>query len=214
MTSSPASPSGSGRTRLGIDDLEQEVILPTVQAILRGAFHGHARTHDLRQAVDVDRLAGRGATRSRGASPRSRARRRTGRSRARSPRKSTAICSATSAIVSAYDGVAHSTRAPKSRDQRHLAFGAHHPTSAPPRRRAARRRVHAQAPGEKAIAVRVVHHVARPHAGAVQRARHQARPRCRCRRACSRPPSACRWCPTTRGGVRAARTGRANRPNG
>ena len=61
-------------------------------------------------------------------------------------------------------------------DQQHLALG-----------RAARHRhdrraealgavVRAQAAGEKAVAVGVVHHVARAHAGAGERARHQARP--------------------------------------
>ena len=43
--------------RLGVDDLEQEVILPAVQAVLHlAAFAGDARPDDLRQAVDVDRL--------------------------------------------------------------------------------------------------------------------------------------------------------------
>jgi hypothetical protein len=56
ITSSPVSPSGSGCSVLGFDHLEQEVILPSVQAVLRDvAFAGDARTENLGQAVDVDR---------------------------------------------------------------------------------------------------------------------------------------------------------------
>ncbi len=42
---------------LGIDDFEDEMVFPTVQAGLRHvAFAGDAGPHDFRQAVDVDRL--------------------------------------------------------------------------------------------------------------------------------------------------------------
>src|SRR5262245_7825426 len=45
---------GQDPAGLGIDDLEEKVVLPAVQAFLRLAFHRYARPHDLGQAVDVD----------------------------------------------------------------------------------------------------------------------------------------------------------------
>ena len=57
ITSSPGSPIGSRCESLRIDDLEQEMILPAVQAVLpRVAFTGDARPENLREAVNVDRL--------------------------------------------------------------------------------------------------------------------------------------------------------------
>ena len=39
---------------LGIDHLEQEVVLPAVQAVLTFAFARDARAHDFGQSIDVD----------------------------------------------------------------------------------------------------------------------------------------------------------------
>ena len=48
---------GQRRAGIGIDDLGVEVILPDVQPVLGlHAFHRHARTDHLREAVDVDRM--------------------------------------------------------------------------------------------------------------------------------------------------------------
>ncbi len=60
-----------------VDDLRVEVVLPDVQAVLGlHALVGHAGAHHLGQPVDVDGVRCPGAARSRGACPRSTARRR------------------------------------------------------------------------------------------------------------------------------------------
>ena len=46
---------GHGLKRLGIDDLDEEVVLEHVQPVLVLALGRHSGSHDLGQTVDVDR---------------------------------------------------------------------------------------------------------------------------------------------------------------
>ncbi len=166
---------GHRRAGLGVDELEQEVVLPAVQPVAAFALAGHARAHDLGQAVDVvgaqaearldlvahRRAPGLGAEHAdaQPAAPQVDAhllghfgdRQRIGRRRAQHARTE----------------VHH---------QRHLALGAaagdrHHRAA-----QALGAAVRAQAAGEQAVAVGVVHQVAAPHAGAGHRTRHQVGP--------------------------------------
>lgn len=52
-TSSPVLPSGSCSPGIGVDDLNDEIILPDVHSILALAFAGNAWAHYLREAVDI-----------------------------------------------------------------------------------------------------------------------------------------------------------------
>ena len=54
-TSSPSAPSPSELSALGVDHLDQEVILFDVKPVLDEALGGDAGTAHLREAVEVDR---------------------------------------------------------------------------------------------------------------------------------------------------------------
>ena len=68
--------------------------------------------------------------------------------------------------------------------------------------------VRAEAAGEQAVAVDHVHDVARAARRRRGSSARRPRPRSRCRPWCSRPPWACRWCPTRRGSAPPARAAR------
>ena len=155
--------------RLRVDHLEQEMILPAVQAVLRHvAFGGHARPDDLGQAVEIDRLDARAALRDRGASRRSTARR----------RRCRAAAAACGCRRPSFGDLGDVERVGRRRaehvraevlQQRHLplghAAGDRHDGAAEPLGAV----VHAEPAGEQAVAI-----------GVVQRCRPAARPRRRC----------------------------------
>ena len=53
-TSSPSSPAGDGNERLGVDDLDDEVVFVDVEAVALAALARDAGGHDLGEAVGVD----------------------------------------------------------------------------------------------------------------------------------------------------------------
>src|ERR1700694_3355465 len=140
----------------GVDDLEEKMVLPAVQPVLRLALDGYARPHDLGQAINVDRLQAKPDLdlAPHGLAP---------WLGAEQPDLELALLEVGAGALGDLGDV-----------ERIRGRCAQHARAA--RAEAPGAEMRAEPAGEQAVSIGVVDHIARSRPGAGHRARHQARP--------------------------------------